>query len=66
MRIDEALKIYGSGYNLCKILGISSQNFTRWRRQGFIPEVHQLKIEKLTNGELKADEFGPDRRPLKQ
>lgn len=64
MTIEEALKIYGTGYGLCKVLGVSNQNFTRWKKQGWIPQSQQLRLEKITNGVLKADEFGTDRKPL--
>ncbi|CEG60983.1 Cro/CI family transcriptional regulator [Legionella micdadei] len=66
MTIDESIKKYGSAYGVCKALGVSPQNFTRWKKQGWIPQAQQLRLEKITNGELKADEFGPDRRPIKK
>lgn len=64
MTIEESLNKYGTGYSLCKALGVSNQNFTRWKKQGWIPQSQQLRLEKLTNGELKAHEFGPDRKPI--
>jgi len=55
MTLQEVIKVFGSGYNLSKCLGIRAQNFTRWKKQGYIPEKQQWRIEKLTNGQLKAD-----------
>lgn len=65
MTLEDALKEFGgTGYKLCSALGISDRNFTRWKKQGWIPHAQQLRIEILTDGRLKADEFGPDRRPV--
>ena len=64
MTLEEALEEFRSGRQLCLALDVSVQNFTRWKKQGWIPQTQQLRLEKITNGKLKADEFGPDRRPL--
>ncbi len=64
MTIEEAVAEFGSGRQVCLALGISDRNFTKWRMKGFISQIQQLRLEKLTNGTLKADEFGPDRRPI--
>ena len=64
MTIEEAVMTFGSGRRVCLALGISDRNYTKWKNRGWIPHVQQLRLEKLTNGALKADEFGPDRRPV--
>lgn len=64
MTPDEAIKEFKSVKDLCKALKISTRNFYRWVNQGWISQPCQNKIEKLTNGRLKADEFGNDKRPL--
>ena len=56
MTIDEAIKAFGTGYKLCHALGIKRQNLTAWRRQGYIPELQQRRIEDLTGGKLLADQ----------
>lgn len=66
MTVEEAVQEFGSGRKVCIALGISDRNFPRWKKQGWIPQAQQLRIEILTNGKLKADEFGPDRRPVKK
>lgn len=66
MSLEEALGYFGSGRQLCLALGVSVQNYTRWKKQGWIPQSQQLRLEKITDGKLKADEFGPDRRPIKK
>jgi predicted site-specific integrase-resolvase len=53
MGIDEAIAFFGTGYKLCKTLGISRPNITYWRKQGYIPYAQQLRIEELTQGKLK-------------
>ena len=55
MTIEEVLNIYKTAYQVCKVLDISRQNFTIWKKQGYIPYRQQLKIEILTEGKLKAD-----------
>ena len=57
MDIEEAIKYFGSAYNLCKRLGVTKQNATHWRNDKHIPYVHQIRIEKLSNGALKAEEW---------
>lgn len=64
MTVEEAINEFGSGRKVCLALDISDRNFPRWKRQGWIPQAQQLRIEKLTEGKLKADEFGSNRRPL--
>lgn len=64
MKIMEAVTEFGSGRQVCLALGISDRNFTKWKGRGWIPQAQQLRLEKITNGKLKADEFGPDRRPV--
>lgn len=55
MTIEEVLKIYKTGYRVCKELEITRQNFSVWQKRGYIPYRQQLKLERLTNGLLKAD-----------
>ena len=40
--------------NFGKETGMSPTSLVNWKKWGFIPYVSQKKIEKLTNGELKA------------
>jgi hypothetical protein len=54
MTIDEALKIYKRPIELARALGIHRQSITRWKKRGYIPAKHQLKIQELTNEKLKA------------
>ena len=55
MSIDEALKYFKSGYEMCSKLGIRASNYTRWKIQNFIPLKQQLKINELTRAELPID-----------
>jgi hypothetical protein len=55
MTLDEALKFFGSGYKICMALDLKSQNYTRWKKQGYIPLAQQSRIQSLTEGALKAD-----------
>lgn len=64
MTVDEAIAEFGSGRKVCIALGISDRNFPRWKKQGWIPQAQQLRLEIITKGKLKADEFGSDRKPI--
>jgi hypothetical protein len=47
MTIEEALKEFGSGRQVCIALGISDRNWTRWVREDLIPLKHQQKLSEL-------------------
>ena len=55
MTIDDVLEFFKSGYRFNKLTGISCNSFYTWKAQGFIPIVSQMKIERLTEGALKAN-----------
>ncbi len=55
MSIDEALKYFQSGYEMCSRLGIRPSNYTRWKVQNFIPLKQQLKINEITGANLPID-----------
>lgn len=57
MTLEEAIMYYGSQRALCIALGLSPQAMTNWKRTGMLPFANQARIEKMTNGVLKADEF---------
>lgn len=65
MTLEEIIKKFGSGRNACLVLGISDRNFSNWKKKGWIPEFQQLRIEKMTEGMLKADNFGSNRKLIK-
>jgi len=55
MTIDEARKYFGSHTKIAKALRISLGCVSNWQRRGYIPGIAQLKLQKLSNGKLKAD-----------
>lgn len=55
MTIDDVLKFFGTQTDICEQLQIHRQNFSQWKNRGYIPYHHQLRIEKMTKGKLKAD-----------
>lgn len=54
MTLDEVREYFGSDQKACQALNLNRQNFTLWRRRGYIPLVKQFEIEELTTGVLKA------------
>lgn len=59
MSIDEVIKYFGNLHCVTVKLGITAQNMTLWKRQGYIPLVQQYRISELTNGYLTPDNFNP-------
>jgi hypothetical protein len=55
MSPDEVRQFYKTNYNFHKSTGIAANTLANWLRNGYIPEGQQCKLEKLTNGVLKAD-----------
>jgi hypothetical protein len=55
MTIEEALKYFNSGYDLCNQLGIAHTNMVRWKKQNFIPLKQQLKINQITGANMPID-----------
>lgn len=55
MNINEAVQYFGSGYELCKKLGIRAQNYSKWKKADWIPLKQQHKINDLVGGVLPID-----------
>lgn len=56
MILEEAKKYFKTYYKMAKVLQVTPQAIQHWRKQGYIPYLHQLNLERLTEGELMADE----------
>lgn len=61
MTLDEVIKYFASNTALAFYLNIDKSAISRWHIANRVPYVQQLKIEQMTNGELKAE----DRRNLR-
>lgn len=55
MTIDEALSHFRSAYELCQKIKVAQSNFTRWKKQNFIPVAQQLKINQVTGVNMPID-----------
>lgn len=55
MTLEDAVKFFGSGYKICKLLGIKKQAFTMWKKNNKIPPLQQYRLEVLSEFKLKAD-----------
>jgi hypothetical protein len=55
MTPDDVKKYYNSQYNFEKETGMSHSTLGNWLRKGLVPLEAQLKLERLTEGALKAD-----------
>ena len=55
MTFEDIQKYFGNSYQFFKKTGMGSTNYLNWQRRGYIPIETQVKLEKMTNGELKAD-----------
>ena len=57
MTLDQVTNFFGSLYQATEALGIARSNITKWRKKGYIPYQQQYRLEEITNGELKRDEY---------
>jgi len=55
MTIDDVTKMFKNGNRFEIETGMSHVSYHNWLRYGYIPILSQLKLEKVTNGALKAD-----------
>ncbi len=55
MTPQEVKDFYKSGYLFSKRTGFSHVSLINWLRKGYVPEGSQLKLERITKGNLKAD-----------
>jgi len=55
MTIEEVYSHFGSGANVGRALGLTRQAFNIWRKRGYVPYKNQVALERLTNGQLKAN-----------
>lgn len=55
MKLEDVKDFYGNSYQFSKKTGMDHANYLNWQKKGFIPIKTQLRIEKMTNGMLKAD-----------
>ncbi len=55
MTPTDVKQLYKSGYVFNKQTKMSACSFHNWLKWGYVPEGSQLKLEKLTQGKLKAD-----------
>jgi molybdenum-dependent DNA-binding transcriptional regulator ModE len=55
MTKSQAIKHFGSISALAKALGVTYEAVRQWEE---VPELRQYQIERLTAGDLKADQKG--------
>lgn len=55
MTIDDIKKYFVSSYRFSKETGMSHTTWINWMIKGFVPLESQNKLEKITNGVLKAN-----------
>lgn len=55
MTLEDLKSYFGSYYRFCKETNRNYATVYCWKKRGYIPIRNQLKIQKHTNGELKAD-----------
>ncbi len=54
MTLVELEKYFGSFYKASIQTGMRHNTIGGWKKKGYIPIVSQMKIEKATDGKLKA------------
>ena len=54
MKIDEVLAFYEKPYRFTKKTGMSVNTLNNWKRLGYIPIQSQMRLEAISEGQLKA------------
>lgn len=57
MTLEDAKQYFKTYYKMAKTLNITPQAIQFWRKKGYIPYLHQLNLERLTEGDLLADDI---------
>ena len=60
MKKSEAVKFFGNQTNLAKHIGVAKCTVSKW--DYLVPPVWAYRLEKITNGELKANDPWFDNR----
>jgi hypothetical protein len=55
MTPDEFIAHYRTQVEAAEAIGMSQPSISAWLRDGYIPWLRQLQIEKITRGKLRAD-----------
>ena len=55
MTAEEVKEYYVNAYRFAQQTDMCANSFQNWQKWGFVPMFSQLKIERFTKGELKAD-----------
>lgn len=55
MLLEDVKKYFGTSYRFHQVTGMHHGCFNNWDARGYVPILTQMKLEKITNGELKAD-----------
>lgn len=59
--VQKAIQVLGGQNNLANACGVSQNAISKWlNKQSRVSLENALKIEKATNGSVKADEFNPE------
>jgi hypothetical protein len=56
MKVEDIHQYYGSAAAASKALNITAACFFVWYKRGYVPLSQQIRVEKLTGGELRASE----------
>lgn len=63
MTPEEVYQYFGSAYTAAKAIGVTKQAIAKWLKKRFIPFNRQIEIQKITKGDLIAQE-GDAKKPL--
>lgn len=55
MKLEDVMRYYKNYQELAKELNITPQAIMWWKRTNHVPYLHQLHLERLSDGVLKAD-----------
>lgn len=60
MTPDQFIDHFGTQVAAAAAIGMAQPTVSDWKKQGFIPWLRQLHIERVTDGALTADATDPE------
>jgi hypothetical protein len=55
MTVDDVKKYFNNGYEFARRTDMCRASYQNWIKRGYIPIATQVRLERITEGGLKAD-----------
>lgn len=55
MQVEKIIKHFGSQVAVAQALGVAQPTISMWKARGRVPPLQQLRLQELTDGQLRAE-----------